>query len=232
MKTLLVSATVLEIAPTLARLFPQLDILHGAGEPGTIFESDEIDCLVTGVGQMLCAASLAKRLASASYSVAVQAGIAGSFGPELPKRAGAVVAEEHLADLGAEDQSGFLDLFEMGLMTPGSAPFDSGCLRAPELSWPSLEQFPRVRSVTVNRVLSHFNSISWVRDRYQPQVVNMEGAAFLYCCLHARVPCVSLRAVSDFVGPRDKGSWDIPGAVAALNEALGSVLADASRASR
>lgn len=232
MKTLLVSATVLEVAPTLKRLFPSRALPAGAGVPGTVFEFEELDCLVTGVGQMLCAVHLTKRLAKVSYSAAIQAGLAGSFSQELPKCSVALVGEEHLADLGAEDRSKFLDLFEMGLLSPDSPPFEAGRLVAPTLSWASLEKLPRVRSLTVNRVLSHADSIAWVVERYQPQVVNMEGAAFLYCCLEAGLPCASLRAVSDFVGPRDKSSWDIPGAVAALNAALEGVLADSSRAAR
>lgn len=232
MKTLLVSATILEVAPTLKRLFPSQVLPAGAGVPGTIFESDDVDCLVTGVGQMLCAAHLAKRLSNVAYSAAVQAGLAGSFSPELPKCSVALVSEEHLADLGAEDRSNFLDLFEMGLLSPDSPPFEAGRLVAPNLSWPSFEKLPRVRSLTVNRVLSHADSITWAMERYEPQVVNMEGAAFFYCCLEVGLPCASLRAVSDFVGPRDKSSWDIPGAIGALNTTLEEVLADSLRSAR
>jgi futalosine hydrolase len=78
--------------------------------------------------------------------------------------------------------------------------------------------------VTVNRVLSDPRSIAWVEERYAPDVVSMEGAAFLYTCLMHEVPCVQLRAISDRVGPRDTSTWDIPGAVAALNKELGAVL--------
>lgn len=224
MKILLVTATSLEIAPALRQIFPGQEIPAGAGVPGTLLESPQVDCLITGVGQMQCAARLAKRLSESSYGAAIQAGIAGSFTSALPKRAVVVVAEETLADLGAESGEGFLDLFEMGLLDRNHEPFRAGRLVAPEIQLPALKNYTRAKSVTVNRVLSHQSSIDWVVERYQPQVVNMEGAAFLLCCAEANLPCLSLRAISDFVGARDKSTWDIPGAVAALNEALLAIL--------
>jgi futalosine hydrolase len=220
MKTLLVTATTLEVAPALRELFPGIGVSPGPGVPGTLIESGELDCLVTGVGQLQCAARLAKLLAERRYGAAIQAGIAGSFTDSLPKRSVVVVAEEALADLGAESQEGFLDLFEMGLLAPDDHPFSAGRLVAPQLNLPSMEGLPRAKSVTVNRVLSQRESIDWVVQRFQPQVVNMEGGAFFLCCGQAGLPCLSVRSISDRVGPRDKSSWDIPGAIAALNEVL------------
>lgn len=95
---------------------------------------------------------------------------------------------------------------------------------APELLIKALSALPRASSVTVNRVLSSESSIAWVRERYVPELVNMEGAALFYACLLKNVPFVSLRSISDMVGARDKGSWDIPGAVAVLNATLGVLL--------
>jgi futalosine hydrolase len=226
LKTLIVSATVLEVAPTAERLFAGAGIGSGAGAPGTLIEGDGVDCIITGVGQMQCGIRLAEVLASRSYGMAVQAGLAGSFVPSIKKRDVVVVSEEALPDLGAEDREGFLELFDMGLLDPNHPPFSDRRLVAPEVGLASLTGLPRVRSVTVNRVLSNDASIEWVRGRFSPEVVNMEGAAFLYACAVRRVPCVSIRAISDMVGPRDKGSWDIPGAVASLNAALQRVIAE------
>ena len=224
MKTLLVSATTLEVASTIKNLYPAAEIEEGPGKPGTLFLGETIDCLISGVGQMQSGVQISRQLQRDSYGYAVQAGLAGSFYPALPKRSVVVVSEEALADLGAEDLEGFLDLFNMGLMERDEPPFAGGCLRAPVCELASLHQLPRARSVTVNRVLSHPSSIEWVRQRYDPEIVNMEGAAFLYACLLNGIPCVSLRSISDFVGPRDKSMWDIPGAVTALNVVVSSVL--------
>jgi futalosine hydrolase len=187
--------------------------------------------LVTGVGQLQCAVHLARALARSPYSLVVQAGLAGSFTSALPKRAVVRVSSEVCADLGAEDRSGFLDLRDMGLLDPNVPPFKDGVLVAPELPYPSVQALQAVSSVTVNRVLSAPESIAWVRERYAPHVVNMEGAACFYAALLAGVPFVQLRAISDMVGPRDRAQWDIPGAVMALDEVLQRVLQDLTQAS-
>jgi len=225
-RALIVSATALEVAPLLGRLFPGAAVGSRPGVPGTLLEGERVDCLITGVGQMQCGIRLAGALAGRSYGVAIQAGLAGSFSPAIGKRQVVVVSEEALPDLGAEDREGFLDLFDMGLLDPNHAPFAGGRLLAPDVTLRSLDGLERARSVTVNRVLSSAASIEWVRKRFAPEVVNMEGAAFLYACALYGVPCVSIRAISDMVGPRDKSSWDIPGAVASLNAALQDVIAE------
>ncbi len=231
MKILLVVATTLEVAPALRELFGIEALESGLGRPGELIESPHVDCLVTGVGQLQCAVHLVRTLERKEHRLAVQAGIGGSFLPTLRKGQVVVVREELLPDLGAEDREGFLDLFEMGLLDRDAPPFCGGSLIAPELGLTSLVGLPRARSVTLNRVLSHEASIAWVRRRFAPDVANMEGAAFLYGCLTARVPCVTLRAISDFVGPRDKSSWDIPGAVSALHRVLTPLLDECQRAS-
>ena len=222
MRTLVVSATLLEIAPSVEREVGRN--VDGVGAAGTVLRGKGCDFLITGVGQVACATHLSRTLATGSYDRVVQAGIAGSFTPKLPIGSVAVVTEEGFGDLGAENHGGFLDLFDMGLMKEGDSPFTDRFLRAPDVKLSSLSQLPRVRSVTVNRVLSEPHSISWVRDRYSPQIVNMEGAAFFYAALLHKIPFVSLRSVSDMVGPRDKGAWKIPEAVAALEGVLSRVI--------
>ena len=224
MRVLLVSATMLEVLPTIAANIPSASEVSGFGAAGTLLTGKGLDCLITGLGQMQCGIHLTALLARERYDLVVQAGIAGSFTDRFPKRSIAVVSQESLADLGAEDNGGFLDLMEMGLLDPNQVPFSQGRLIAPELPIKALSALPRASSVTVNRVLSSESSIAWVRERYVPELVNMEGAALFYACLLKNVPFVSLRSVSDMVGARDKGSWDIPGAVAVLNATLGVLL--------
>lgn len=221
---LLVVATALEITPWLAA--QGLPVPPGEkGLAGTLLETPRCDVLITGVGQMQCAAHLGRVLAGGRYSRVVNAGIAGSFSPQFAKGSVVLVAEEALADLGAESPAGLLDAFDMGLVATDAPPFDQGWLRALPAWFPSDLALPCVRSVTVNRVLSDAASIAWVRERYAPDIVNMEGAAVFYTCLAQGIPCLELRAISDFVGPRDKASWDLPGALRALQDALVRVIA-------
>lgn len=226
-RTLIVSATLLEIKPLLERL--GLDSLFA----GNVTENyrrgpGNFDVLISGVGQMQTAYWLASMFARENYSAALNFGIAGSFRDSLPKCAVVRVESEELADLGAEDGEQNLDLFEMKLLNPDLAPFSKGALRGPHLLLRSLEHFAPARSITVNRVLGSETSIRKVVADYDPDVVNMEGAAFFYACSLANIPCASIRSISDRVAPRDKRAWDIPGAVRALCDAAAPIIAELS----
>ena len=48
----------------------------------------------------------------------------------------------------------------------------------------------------------------------------MEGGPLHYVCLQMGVPFLQLRSVSNTVGVRDKTQWNIPLAIARLNEEL------------
>jgi futalosine hydrolase len=224
MKVLLVTATSFEVQPTIIDAGFRGAFSSRMGAPGEKHSLPLFDCLVTGVGQLQCAAWLSKALSQTRYDVVIQAGIAGSFTERYPHRSIVLVEEEIVSDLGAETPEGFLDIFEMGLVSRDQRPFSNGVLRARPLKCLEALPLPRVRAVTVNRVLSDPQSIAWVQERYEPDIVSMEGAAFLYTCLMHQVPCVQMRAVSDRVGPRDTSTWDIPGAVASLNKELSDIL--------
>jgi futalosine hydrolase len=165
-------------------------------------------------------------LATERYDFVVQAGIAGSFSTDLPKLSVVRVVSEVCADLGAENNGGFLHITDMGLSGPNQAPYVEGELRAPSIEVSALLPLTPVRSITVNRVLSEEGSIKWVGQRFDPQVVNMEGSGFFYSALIAGVPFCSIRSISDMVGPRDKSTWDIPGAVDALDLVLEKVIVE------
>lgn len=224
MKVLLVSATTFEVQPTLQNSGYQGVFSSRLGTPGEELSLPTFDCLITGVGQLQCAAWLARVLTQKRYDLVLQAGIAGSFRDTYPHRSVVLVGEEVIADLGAESPHGFLDIFDMGLIPRDQRPFSGGVLRTTIPHWIDTMNLPSVRSVTVNRVLSDPRSIGWIEGRYEPDIVSMEGAAFFYTCLTHGVPCAQIRAISDRVGPRDTSTWDIPGAIEALNVRLVELL--------
>jgi len=224
---LIVSATQFEIQPILERL-DMLTMFEGA--QGAAFRSGprNVDVLISGVGQMQTSHHLGQALIRNHYSSVLNFGIAGSFREQYTKYSLVRVVQEELADLGAEDNGRLIDLFEMKLLDPNVFPFKSGALRAPLLELNSLSGLPDVKSVTINRVLGSESSIAAVVAKYDPDVVNMEGASVFYACSLAAVPCTSVRAISDKVESRDKSKWDIPGAIKSLcikaNEILDELL--------
>lgn len=225
MAILVTAATLLEIVPFIRRRMPEYPA-QTVGSAGTLLELPGVDILVTGVGGLQCAAHVARVLATRRYDLLVQAGIAGSFSAALPKLSVVRVVSELCGDLGAEDNGSFLHINDMGLLDPNQFPFRDGELRATPAAIAALCGLAEVRSVTVNRVLSEERSIRWVSERFNPQIVNMEGAGLFYSALIAGVPFVSVRAISDLVGPRDKSKWDIPGAVRELDAVLEAIVAE------
>lgn len=212
---LIASATVFEIRPLLERLGMQSQF---EAVSGACFRQGpkSVDVLVFGVGQMQAAYHLGKTLSEQRYSAVLNFGIAGSFNDAFPKCALVQIVQEQLADLGAEDGTRMLDLFEMKLLDPQSAPFRDGALVPASLELACLRDLPKVKSITVNRVLGTETSVAAAEAKYHPDVVNMEGAAVFYACASLDIPCVAVRAISDKVGPRDKSQWDIPGAIRIL----------------
>ena len=54
-------------------------------------------------------------------------------------------------------------------------------------------------------------------ERLNPQLESMEGAAFFYACEEYKLPCLQIRAVSNYVEKRNRANWDIPLAIKNLN---------------
>ncbi len=191
------------------------------------------DVLITGVGLPFTALRLGaffsgrRALGQAPYALVVHAGIAGSFDRRYSLGTVVEVVADGFADLGAEQADGrFADLFELGLLGADKGLFgEEGYLYNTRPVFAS--QLPQLRGISVNRVHGYQPSINALLERYErfpPQIESMEGAAFFLSCLTFEQPFTALRAVSNFVEPRDKEAWDIPLAVERLGDFLCSAL--------
>jgi futalosine hydrolase len=214
MKDLIIVATIKEILP-----FLETCKYNGKISEGEIKEFQHFDLLVSGPGMLATAVSLTAALEKNNYAVLFNFGIAGSFKKDIPIGSTVNIVEETLGDFGAEaGEEEYMDIFEMGLLSLSSSPFTSGkLLPFKSDGYIGGNNLRAVKSVSVNRVLSHEKSIKWVRAKYDPDVVNMEGAAVFYLSNKYNLPCIQIRTISDFVGTRDKASWDINRAIKQLN---------------
>lgn len=169
-----------------------------------------VSSLVTGVGMVNTALIMGKKLATGKFDLAINIGLAGSFFKDI--RIGSVVniTRDHFPEMGAEDGNVFLSLEELGL---GHAE----CIPKHLFRNPIIDKLPLVSGITVNTVHGNEESISMVFERFHPFVESMEGAAFFRACNEFNLPCVQLRAISNYVTRRNKESWDIPGALKNLH---------------
>ncbi len=186
-----------------------------------------LDVLTTGVGMTATAAWCSRALSRAEYDVAFNVGLCGSFDRTLGLSTVVHVTSERLSELGAEDGESFLSIDDVGLAGPDDFPFTCGRIVnvAPPAS-ATLRGLPAVDAITVSTAHGSERSIDDVVRRLNPQVESMEGAAFMYACSIHGIPYAEIRAVSNFVERRNRASWDIAGAVAALGRAALAILGD------
>ena len=170
---------------------------------------------------MVATASWCSRLLSTEqFDVALNLGVCGSFRTDLEPGTVVHVVSDRLVELGAEDGDAFLTIQQLKLLDDDEFPFRDGRLvnDAPP-SIAMLEKLRGVDGITVNTVHGNPGSIARVRERFDPDVESMEGAAFMYACLIHTVPFAQVRAVSNMVERRNRPAWKLKEAIESLSAA-------------
>lgn len=206
MKSLVVSATEMEIAPFLS--------YYNLQTGSNYLNGNQVFILVTGVGMVATAFTMGSLLATNSFEFALNAGIAGSFDERIGLGEVVQVTEDCFSELGAMDGPSFLSIDQLGFGKATVTPFRSEAL---ELLLPPER---RIKGITVNCVHGSDDEILLIKKRLSPDIETMEGAAFFYACNQAELPAAQLRSVSNYVERRDKSRWNIPLAIEKLNDRL------------
>lgn len=170
-------------------------------------QAQNFDILITGVGMTATAFALGKHLNQA-YHLVLNVGIAGSFDSNLALGHLVQVTSDIFSELGAEDHENFIPIDALGF---GKNTFYATS-QVPEL--------PKVSGITVNMVHGNSENIAKIKALFNVQTESMEGAAVFYACEQARVPCVQVRSISNYVKPRAKEEWKIGLAIKNLNDWL------------
>ena len=66
--------------------------------------------------------------------------------------------------------------------------------------------------VTLSQVTGVAEESAALQRRWQALAESMEGAAAAHVCALYQVPFIEVRAVSNLVGDRERGRWDLQGA--------------------
>lgn len=209
MKILLVSATAAEISPILERKtseFPDLSIL------------------ITGVGMLAAGIHITKAIAVNPPDLVLQAGIAGAYNLEVPLASALLIDREYLGDLGVFESGTWKDLFDLKLQSSDDAPFTNRALVNPHAKKFNVLNLPVVSGVTVNEITTDTIRINQVKQKYNPGIESMEGAALHYAGIAANLPFLQIRTVSNYIGERDKSKWALRDSVTQLNKTVVSFL--------
>ena len=213
MNILVVAATIFEIAPLTGLLeehYEQIEKFHFRQGNKNIY------ILITGVGMTATAFALGSVLGNEDFiDVAFNLGIAGAYNRVLKIGDVVYVSNEQFGDIGVEEANGdFVDLFELGLQKREEFPFQNGKMVNPLTNFDLL---PSVSGLTVNKVSGTSQTISAMTEKYNADIETMEGAGFFYACLQAKIRFFEIRAISNYVEPRNRANWNLPLAIDNLN---------------
>jgi len=173
--------------------------------------------LYSGVGMLNTAYELTRCLQNGRYDLVLQVGVAGSYRQNIAPGEVIFVTSDQYGDLGAEDHDSYIDVFEMGLLQKETQPFMGGKLYTPLLAVHNKITLQQVAGLTVNTVSGNERTIKQRFEKYHCDIETMEGVALHYVCLKEKVSFAQVRAISNYVTPRDRNSWRMDDAIANLN---------------
>ncbi|MBP3944214.1 futalosine hydrolase [Sphingobacteriaceae bacterium WQ 2009] len=207
MRILIVAATALEVQP-LAQVLNQ-------------FSQIKVDLFIAGVGMTQFAYALGKKLATNSYDLLINVGIAGSLKKDIPLGSIFQVGHDELPELGAQDDEQFIRIDELGF---GKSIFSA---QVPASIAQLLQEIPSVNALTVNTVHGHEGTIEKLQKRFPTAVLeSMEGAAFFLVASQENIPAIQIRGVSNYVEKRNRATWNIPLAIENANDCVIRLLAN------
>lgn len=174
----------------------------------------------SGIGLLASSVSLMKMFVQETPSLIIQVGIAGCFDKKIPLGKVFAVKDDFAGDIGVMENKVWKDLFDLKLDKPNDAPYEKKSLPNPWLSQYNLLKLPTKKGVTVNTISTDKNKIDLYSGRYKATLESMEGAALHYMGRDLNIPFIQIRAVSNYVGERNKAKWNMQEAIYNLNETL------------
>lgn len=174
----------------------------------------------SGIGLLASSVSLMKMFVQETPSLIIQVGIAGCFDKKVPLGKVFAVKDDFAGDIGVMENKVWKDLFDLKLDKPNDTPYEKKSLPNPWLSQYNLLKLPTKKGVTINTISTDKNKIDLYSGRYKATLESMEGAALHYMGRDLNIPFIQIRAVSNYVGERNKAKWNMQEAIYNLNETL------------
>ena len=170
------------------------------------------DILITGVGMVNATFMLTKALSSNSYDLVINMGIAGSFCKSINIGDVVEVTQDIFSEMGAESANQFLSPHDIDLDL--------------DVSFQSVQQtkLKAVQAITVNTIHGNNLGIQNIKQRLNPDVESMEGAAVMMVCQQFETKCVQFRGISNFIEERNKENWNISLAISNLNKEVNNFI--------
>jgi futalosine hydrolase len=188
-----------------------LEIAGCAKKASQLFKKSKlkISFRATGIGMLSSGVKLTQLAAALQPDLIIQMGIAGSYIKTEPLGKVWVVNSESIADLGVREKGVFKDLFESQLLKDNEAPFKKRKLINPNIKTFNLLKSNTATAVTINEISTSPKRIKEIIATHNPVLESMEGAALHYVGGLTKTPFIQIRAVSNYVGERNKAKWKL-----------------------
>ena len=207
-RILIVAATHLEI-----------ESLISLQKEGIYPKETGIDFLVTGIGIANTIFNLTALLKDVAYQRVINVGICGAYNRALELGQVVEVTEDYFADQGIEDGKEYWRWHEAGIGANLDFPYTEKGRLLPSFPIAFLN-LAKVVSITSDTVHASEQSIERIIRQFSPDIETMEGAAVFYVCRKLNIDVTQIRAVSNYVGKRNKKEWRIELALDRLTQAV------------
>jgi len=177
--------------------------------------------MIAGIGTVPVMYNLTRHFAVNRYDRVIHGGIAGSYFLPLQPVDVVQVVRDTFVDVGIDHGGIFRWIFHENLWNPEEKPFRHGWMEVPEDISLKLEP---VNSVTVDMVTAGPERKARLAEKFNPHIETMEGAAVFYVCKMEDIPVIQIRAISNYVGVRDRHSWKTEEAIDALTKVISGLL--------
>lgn len=178
-----------------------------------------IDVLLTGVGLTATTYALTRQVRLKRPVLIIQAGMGGCSDRQIPLGTLFAIKQDRIADQGVTESKKFRSLVDLGLMKKDQFPFKNGWLVNNSLALKKI-RLKKVRAISVNEITTLRERIGVYTEKFDPMIESMEGAALHYVGLMEKIPFIQLRAVSNYIGERNKKKWMMKEAILNLNNEL------------
>lgn len=211
MNILVAAATSIELTPLLSTL-----------RNGKLKDND-IDVVITGIGLTATTFSLMEQFRIKKPGLVIQAGVGGCFDKTIPLGKVFCIRMEAIADQSVVELNKLKTLFDLKLVPQDQFPFKRGWLLNDN---PVLKKvrLRKVTGISVNEITTSKDKVKFYRQKFNPVVESMEGAALHYVCLREKIPFIQLRSVSNYIAERNKKNWNMKESIINLNNELVKLL--------